>query len=146
MRYLTIYSSFSAKEKFHDCMNRWAGDLGEGWDIFPWDWTLFTANSRLSLTCKTKLRTMRKLKSSKFHLAFLPAIILQELLKSYNIYTSNWTKFYLLLLFLLPSLMHKPRYKKMGGLTGERKSLRTLLYILTWRWHSIFIFNIYFEL
>ena len=37
MRYLTIYSSFQAKKKFHDCMNRWTGDLGEGWDLFPWD-------------------------------------------------------------------------------------------------------------
>lgn len=61
MRYLTIYSSFQAKEKFHDRMNRWTGTCSARGGTSSWDLNLlFTANSWLSLTCRTKPRTMKK--------------------------------------------------------------------------------------
>lgn len=109
MRYLTIY-----RQRRIPWLREQVGwGPGGGVAYLSLRLNLFTANSWLSLTCKTKPSTKRKSKSPKFYSVCLPAIILQELLKGYSVYTSNWANFHLLLLFLFSSPMHDLRCNKM---------------------------------
>ena len=121
-------------------MTAWTGGLGtwaRGGTSFLETWILFTANSWLSLTCRTKPRTMKKPKSSKFHSVSLSAVTHREWLSD-NIYISNWAK-----LLLLDYSFFPLQCTGWSNRTRERV-LETLLHILIQSWHLIFIFSIWF--